>query len=143
MTPPERHVAVLRRRYLDALLAGEKRVESRLSLARVAPFERVRAGDLVYLKAPGAPVEAVAAVEAARFYEIDGPAGVAALRDRFNHLIGAPPDYWRAKRLARYATLLWLDPPRPLEPRDAPPAVPPLFGRGWLALGPAPARRSA
>jgi hypothetical protein len=138
MTPPDpqpdRHLAVLRTPHLNALLDGRKRVESRLSRNRIAPFQRVAVGDVLFLKEVGGRVRAASRVERVRFYEIDGPQGVQELRDRYNHLIQGPPEYWASKRHARYATLLWLTRPQYIRIASDAPRVPPLFGRAWLAL---------
>ena len=143
MTPRRAHVAVLRRPYLGLILAGEKRVESRLSINRVAPFNCVGAGDLLYLKESAGAIVATAAVREARFYELNGPGGVRELRHRFGDLIGGTDAYWRRKESARYATLLWLENVRTLRERDARPSVPPLYGRAWVTVEPHGARRSA
>jgi hypothetical protein len=143
VTPPSAHVAVLRRRYLELILSGEKTVESRLSVNRVAPFGRVRAGDRLFLKQAAGAILATAVIHEARFYELDGPSGVLELRERFGDRIGGSDEYWSEKRRARYATLLWLDGVRRLGERDPRPHLQPLYGRAWVSLGPHEARRSA
>lgn len=141
---PRTHLAVLKKRYLEALLTGDKTIEARLSKHRVAPYRAVAPGDAVYLKQSAGPVRAVASVLRVRFFDDLHPATVRALCAEFNGRILGTADYWKTKADARYASLLWLSPPRPLRPLEIP-AVPALFGAAWVPLpGPRPhSKRSA
>lgn len=143
------HVAVLHQRYLDAILDGSKTVESRLSRSRIAPFGVVRPGERVLFKASGGGFGAAAIVRRVEFHEALLPGAVRALRRRVGAEVGAPGAYWQAKRLARYATLIWLG---DVEPLDQGPALPVLAGRAWVCVeesgmlrfsASAPARRLA
>jgi len=140
---PAVHLAVLRRPYLDAALAGTKRVEARLSRNRGAPYARVRPGDTIFLKQSSGPVRAVATAGEVRTLDDLTPPLVRTLRRELDHLIGANPDYWDAKSTARYATLIWLVGTRPLTPLDAVPPVPPLHGGAWVTYPARAATRSA
>ena len=135
--PPAAHLAVLHRAYLDAVLAGTKTVEARLTQNRSVPFGRIRPGDTVYLKQASGPVRAVAQAGAVRTFENLTPERVDDIRLAHDHLIAGRPDYWQRKRDARYATLIWLESPRPLQPSDPLPEMPTLHGSAWAVLGPA------
>lgn len=140
---PGVHLAVLRRRYLDAALAGDKAVEARLSRNRGAPYGRVRPGDTIYLKQSSGPVRAVATAGEVRTLDDLSPARVRAIRREHDHLIGADPDYWNAKSTARYATLIWLVGTRSLTALDTIPPVPPLHGSAWVCYPAHTTTRSA
>lgn len=134
------HLAILHRRYLDAILTGDKTVESRLSKNRCAPFERVEQGDLIYFKESSGPVRACAMVASVEYHEDLTPAAVGRLERAHNGSVRGEREYWLLKREARYATLIWLEEVREI---DDWPVVPTMNGRGWLCLGPndAPPRR--
>jgi ASC-1-like (ASCH) protein len=62
------HLAIMRKSWglTEKILSGEKRIESRWSAARRAPFGRVKAGDNVYFKNTGEPVTVMAEVVAVK-----------------------------------------------------------------------------
>ena len=126
------HVAVLWPEYLDAVLSGDKIIESRLTRTRRPPFGAVTRGDTVFFKERGGPIRAAAEVKRVESFESLTPTRVDALRRRFGGDIGAPREYWAEKRLARWGTLIWLADVRGV---DRGPAHPPFHGRGWLCLG--------
>ncbi|MFN0130946.1 MAG: hypothetical protein ACKVW3_00185 [Phycisphaerales bacterium] len=109
------HIAIVTPHCLDAILDGRKTVESRLSRNRRAPFRAVGVGDCVWFKERGGGIGASARVARVLFAEGLSPSGVARLRRDFGAAIVAEPGYWQGKRLARYATLIWLDEVRATE----------------------------
>lgn len=125
------HVAVLHSRYLDAILAGEKTVESRISRVRCDPFGSVHAGERVYFKASGAAILATAIVGRVESFEELTPARVSSLRKRFNALVRADAEYWRDKRAARFATFMFLENVAAVR---FGPRFPAFYGRAWQRL---------
>lgn len=65
------HVAILDKkgRWLEKMLDGEKTIESRWYVNRVAPWDKVKVGDTVYFKESGRPVSAKAQVTKVIQYE--------------------------------------------------------------------------
>src|SRR5688572_6504305 len=103
------HLAVVLPRYLESILAGRKVVEVRLSVNRCAPFGRVAAGDVVYFKERGGPVRASAVVTRVDSFSDLTPSGIRELSRRYSHPADAHrAAYWRLKRAARYATMIWI-----------------------------------
>lgn len=103
-----RHIAILHARYLDAILAGAKTIESRLSRARGLPFGIVAPGDTIYFKQSSGPVRAVARVSGVSSFEDLRPEDVLTLARRYREAVGAGEEYWESRRDCRYATLIWL-----------------------------------
>ncbi len=103
------HVVLIQRRYLEMILDGSKTVECRLSRHRRDPYARVSAGDVLYIKQVSGAVRAKGVV--ARVLSLEGltPSGVAALRRRYNDMIHGNAEFWRSRRHARYATLVWIE----------------------------------
>ncbi|HYE01691.1 MAG TPA: ASCH domain-containing protein [Phycisphaerales bacterium] len=128
---PRTHVAVVTRACLDAILSGEKTIESRLSRTRCAPFGRVSVGDSVYFKQSSGPFRARATVRRVKAFHGLSAAGVARLRSLYNAGVRGSPAYWRTKRDAGFATMIWLDEVRAV---DEGPSIPALYGRAWIVL---------
>ena len=63
------HLVVLKRPYLEAILAGTKRIESRFTRTKHYAFGRVLAGDKLFLKVSSGPVCAIATVAAVKNFE--------------------------------------------------------------------------
>ncbi len=127
------HIAILHAPYIDAILSGAKTVESRLSLHRRAPWGVVEPGHTVYFKQRSGPFRLRATAGRIDLWEDLAPRDVDELAREHRHTVCAPASYWRGKRTARYATLIWLD---DITPIDEGPAHPPMYGRGWLTLTP-------
>lgn len=124
------HVAIIAAPYAALILAGRKRVESRLALTRREPFGRVNAGDTILFKARGGPYSAAATVTRVETFEDLTPDRVRALAKRFEPLVRGGRAYWESRRAARYATLMWLGEVRPIG--EGPKWTP--HGRGWLTV---------
>lgn len=109
------HVAILESRYVAAILAGRKTVESRLSRRRLPPFACVAPGDLVFFKEKSGGFRALARVARVEFHDGLTPARVRELRARLGALVRGTAEYWRSRRDALSATLLWLADVEPVE----------------------------
>jgi predicted transcriptional regulator len=49
----KKHLAILSRNAIKAIISGEKTVEARFSQKKIPPFGLVSVGDIVYMKPPG------------------------------------------------------------------------------------------
>lgn len=125
------HVAIVTAPYDRLILAGEKTAECRLTKTALPPFGCVAPGERVFLKRSGGPFFAVAVV--ARVWMADRltPADVKKLRDRFDPVVCGTPAYWRSKRDATYATLVWL---RDVQPCSLRPRYKTQNMRAWYTL---------
>jgi hypothetical protein len=124
------HLAIFVEPFLQFVLEGSKTVESRFSTNRCAPYESVRANDILLLKRVSGPVVAIAEVGQVWFYELDASAWKA-IRERFGQLLRIQdPEFWTRKASACFATLMRLErvesiPPVACAKRDR---------RGWVIL---------
>lgn len=48
-----KHLAIMRKSAIEAILLGKKIIETRFSQHRIAPYGRICVGDLVFMKPPG------------------------------------------------------------------------------------------
>ena len=116
MTTVNHHLVILKRPYLDAILAGRKRIESRFARTKRYAFGRVTAGDKLFLKASSGPVCATATVAAVREFDDLTPQKLAELKRRYNQDILGNDGYWRSKADSRFGFLVWLKDVRAIDP---------------------------
>lgn len=126
------HLAVFVEPYLQFLLEGKKTVESRFSVYRCAPYERVSEGDLVLVKRSGGPICGVCRVEHVWNYQLD-PCSWNRIRSDFAAALCAQdPSFWKSREEASFATLMAIRDVRTI----APISVRKRDRRGWVVLRP-------
>jgi hypothetical protein len=113
------HVAILKRPYVEDVLAGTKTVESRMMKVRCPPFGQVRVGERLYLKVSAGPFRAIARAAAVHDFSDLTPEDMRELEARFRPRVGGDDAYWQSKRSSRCATFIELD---GVEPIDVGPA---------------------
>jgi cytidylate kinase len=127
---PAVHLAILVEPYLSFILNGRKTIESRFSINRIAPFDRIQPGDIVLLKRAGGPLVGISQAINAWFYQVDHKSLVE-IRQRFGPAICAQDeDFWNDRSSTSFATLIQLGnvspvKPTPFEKKDR---------RGWVVL---------
>jgi len=110
------HLVILKKPYLDAILSGRKRIESRFTKTRRYAFGRVLPGDKLFLKVSSGPVCAVATVATVKNFENLTPKQILELKQRYKHHIAGSEEYWRSKTDCRFGFLAWLKDVRAIEP---------------------------
>jgi len=125
------HVAILKRPYARAILAGTKTVESRLTRTAMPPWGRIERGQRIYIKVSAGPFVATARAGQVASHQGLTPARVEQLRRRYQPSVGGDHDYWRMKRDSRFAVFIEL---ADVEPIDIGPAFKPIHMRAWHVL---------
>jgi len=110
------HLVILKKPYLDAILAGQKRIESRFTRVRREPFGQVAPGDKLFLKESSGPVCAVAAVAAVKNFQNLTPEKIMEIKQRYNHYIRGSDKYWQSKANCRFGFLVQLKDVEQIEP---------------------------
>ena len=110
------HLAILKKPYLDAILAGRKKIESRFIKTKRFYFGRVSAGDKLFLKISAGPVCATATVAAVKNFENLTPKQVVKIKQKHNRYIFGSDEYWQSKSNCKYGSLVWLKDVKPIEP---------------------------
>lgn len=124
------HIAILKQPFFDMILDGEKTIESRWSMDRRAPYNRVKVGDAILLKETGKDVTAAAEVKKVEYFELT-PEKVESLRAKYGRQIGVDKfQNWSDYLKKKYCTLIWLENVRKIEPIH----VPNSHGAGWITL---------
>ena len=102
------HVAILKRPYIDLILAGKKSVESRLYRTPKPPVDVLREGELIHLKESGGPFRAVAvAAKVEQFTDLT-PRRMRELQREYGPAVCAEPGYWEQRRDTRFAVFATL-----------------------------------
>lgn len=124
------HIAILKQPFFDMVLSGEKTIESRWSMVKVAPYKKVSVGDKILLKETGKDVTATANVKKVQFYELT-PEIIEDIRIKYGKQIGTDKfEDWKSTLQKKYCTLIWLDEVTPVEPIK----VKRSNGAGWIVL---------
>ncbi len=110
------HLVILKKLYLDAILAGRKRIESRLSKTKPYTFGRVLAGDKLFLKESSGPVCATAMVTEVKSFNNLTPKQITEIKHRYNQDILGSDEYWRSRSDCRFGFLVWLEDVKSIKP---------------------------
>ena len=110
------HLVILKKPYLNAILEGRKRIESRLYRTRHNGFGRVLPGDRLFLKLSSGPVCATATAAKVKNFENLTPDKILELKRRYNHDIGGDDEHWRSRMDCRFCFLVWLKDVTAVEP---------------------------
>ena len=110
------HLAILKKKYLDLILSGDKTLECRLTKIACTPYENAGSGQTILLKFSGGPLIAQARIDKVRFFKDLTPERIRAIHRKYNHLIQAEDDFYRQRSNSRFGTLIWLKDVREIEP---------------------------
>jgi len=67
------HIAIMNKKWklIDKILSGEKKIETRWYINKVAPWNKISAGDTIYFKDSGSPITAKAEVKEVLYFARD------------------------------------------------------------------------
>lgn len=124
------HIAILRQPFFNMVLSGEKTIESRWAMHRVAPYGKINVGDIIWLKETGKDVIAKAIADKVKFYELT-PELVEDIRIKYGKEIGTDKfENWESTLHKKYCTLIWLKNVEKIPPKK----VKRSNGAGWLVV---------
>lgn len=125
-----KHIAILRQPFFDMVLNGEKTIESRWAMHKIAPYNKVQKDDIILLKETGKDVTAMARVDKVVYYELT-PEKVEEIRINYGKQIGTDKfEDWESTLQKKYCTLIWLKDVKRIDPLQ----VPRSNGAGWIML---------
>lgn len=103
------HLAIVNQPYLNLILEGKKTIESRFTINKCAPYNKIKSGDIVFIKDAGKPVIAYFKVRAVQFI-INENQNVDNIKENFSKEICANNDeFWSERKCKRYISLIWID----------------------------------
>lgn len=124
----QKHLAIMNREIIEAILTGKKTIESRFSQKKIAPFDRVFIGDIVYMKPPGREVIGQFRVKKVISYQGITQEDIDKIFADFGQNIGP----WEVKGSISYATLIFIGESERF--LTAPIKVRKKDQRGWVVL---------
>jgi ASC-1-like (ASCH) protein len=124
------HLVILKKPYLDAILAGRKTIESRFYQTKHKWLALVGAGDKLFLKVSSGPVMATATVAAVKNFDNLTARQVAELQKQYNQHVAGSQQYWQDKMNSRFGILVWLKDVSPIAPRF----ITKADWRAWVVL---------
>ena len=134
----KKHLAIFTPTIIDSLFSGKKKIDSRLSKNKIAPYLQISAGDVVYIKPPGEDVIGQFIVRKVMFLE-------GFTKEEFDEVMKEhwPKIGWGNNRdekrfleekraESKYITLIWID---QLERFLTPPVrIKKTDNRAWVVL---------
>jgi ASC-1-like (ASCH) protein len=110
------HLVILKKPYLDAILAGQKRIESRFAKTKHYVSGGVLPGDKLFLKVSSGPVCATATVAAVKNFKNLTPEQLTEIKEQYNHYIKGSDEYWQSRSDCRFGFLVWLEDVKSIKP---------------------------
>lgn len=132
-----KHLAIMYKPAIEAILSGQKTIETRFSKNRIVPFGEVHVGDVVYIKPPGEDL--VGQFRVKKVFSFDGltPADIDKIFKDFGKQISVgdkveDEKYKSDKKDSRFGTIIFISEserfitsPVKIKKRDL---------RGWMVL---------
>ncbi len=102
------HLAVCNEPFLSLIYSGEKKIESRFSLKRISPFEKVHIGDIIILKKSGGPVTGVFVAGKVKYFNNLNNHIMKKIEVEYGRLICTSHsiDFWKTRHNTKYASLI-------------------------------------
>lgn len=132
----KKHLTIFEKEVLTEMLENRKSIETRFSKHKIAPYQQIEAGDLVYIKPAGGEIIAQFYVKKVIFFENLDAEDWEYIKKIYGPKLslGNPQkdeEFFKSKSDSRYGTLLFID---RLETLIASPIIPKKDRRGWLVL---------
>ena len=125
-----KHIAILKQPFFNMVLSGEKTIESRWSVNKIAPYQKIKVGDELFIKQTGKPVTVKAKVKNVKFYELNTSLAEN-IKTQYGKQIGIDKlKNWQEISKKKYCSLIWLGDVQEIEPIE----VPRSNGNGWIIL---------
>lgn len=123
------HLGVFIEPFLQYILDGKKTMETRFSIVRCAPYERVEGGDVILLKKSGGEVVGLCQIRSARFYKLEKDSWDE-IKTFARDICAEDPEFWEQRKKASFATLMRIHNVKIITPIT----VKKRDRRGWVIL---------
>lgn len=112
------HLAVFNEPFLSLIFEGVKTIESRFSLNKVTPFQKIFVGDIIVMKKAGGPILGIAKAKSVFYFSNLNTDKIATLKVKFGTRIAweQDPDFFANKSTSNFLTLVELDEIKKVEP---------------------------
>ncbi|MDD5363536.1 MAG: hypothetical protein PHN88_15545 [Ignavibacteria bacterium] len=112
------HLAVFKEPYISLIYTGEKKIESRFSINKISPFNKVLENDLIILKKSGGPITGVFIAGMVHYFDFITKEKLIDINLQFGSKICPKydPEFWVTREKANYATLIEIKRVKKLKP---------------------------
>lgn len=116
------HIAIMRKSWglLPKILSGSKKIESRWYCSRIAPWDRIKSGEIVYFKDSGFPVAVKTEVSKVLQFSDLNPAKVKEILAKYSSKLGIDnvDNFFERFKSKKYCVLVFLKNPEKIFPFD-------------------------
>jgi ASC-1-like (ASCH) protein len=112
------HLAIFVEPYLDLVKKGKKSIESRFSVNRIAPYDKINVGDVVLVKKSGGLVCGFFTVKDVEFFSNLNSKSCLEIENNYGEEICTYVDenFWDNRIKSRYASIIMIDKFHHIEP---------------------------
>jgi hypothetical protein len=112
------HLAIFNEPFLALLYKGEKKMESRFSINKISPYNRIAKNDIVIMKSSGGPVTGFFVAGDVLFFSNLTDSKRNEIKKKYSKEICSDydPDFWVNRKETNYATLIEVKEVTPLNP---------------------------
>lgn len=109
------HLGIFSEPYLTLMLAGKKTIESRFSLKKQVPYNKITKDDIVFIKKSSGPVLGYLTIKEVLFFDLR-EIPIAKIREKYGKELCVTKEFWEEKERTNYATLIIIDEIKMFEP---------------------------
>lgn len=110
------HLAIVSKGTIIKILSGEKKIESRFTKNKIAPYNNIKKGERVYLKESGGPVTAIFTAGNIQYFDNLNAQKLLEIKTKYNSKIKADDGFWEYKKNSIYGTLIEIELPKRITP---------------------------
>lgn len=103
------HLAILNGDYISKILSGSKKVESRFSKSKIAPFHKVSPGHVLILKQSSGSLLGIASVTEVSYFGPMNNSEALLVLEKYYDELQIDQSFIEAKKDSKYATLMYLE----------------------------------
>ena len=110
------HIAVFEKEILKKVMNGEKKIESRFSKNKIAPYDSIQEGDVIFFKETSGPIIGKAIAKKIKFFSNLDKSKIQILKSQYQSVLCTTDNFWNKKIDSSYATLISLQEIKEIEP---------------------------
>lgn len=126
-----KHLAVFDGEVVKSIFDGKKKIEGRFSKIKIAPFGRVAAGDVVYIKVSGESIVGQFVVDRVFYFDHPKETELLEIKKKYAKELALPVDFWHNREKINYLTLMFI---KSVSKFIVAPDVPKKDLRPWVVL---------
>lgn len=133
-----KHLAIVNKLSIEAILSGTKTIETRFSQKRISPFGDVSTGDVVYMKLSGGDIEGQFRVKKVFSFENLEPKDIEEIFEKYGPQISVgnkleDEKYKQEKKNSSFGTLIFISESERFI--TSPIKIKKSDMRGWIVIG--------